>query len=240
MKSARPQDMVAESVVAQYLDRYFYPVVMPAASCDWVRVCDRESQLQGVDVRVALSGGRVLNVDEKAQVDYLKDPLPTFVLELGFIAANGEHRPGWFVNDELLTDLYLFVWPRADVDKRNLGVDDIASCECMTVPKARLRAMMERRGWSAENLMKLGRLIRDQRDCPAGSRPLMQWDGVRDLDGVQDVPGVKAHRSNRLSEDPVNLVVAKKTLAQCATGHYCVRPSSVEVLKAPDTLDGVR
>ncbi len=179
-----------------------------------------------------LPSGTVVNIDEKAQVDYLKSPLPTYVLELGFTSAAGKRETGWFINDGLLTDLYLFVWPYADADKRTLSVEDVTRCECMTVPKAALRRALGEEGWTAANLEKLDAALCAEKPFK-GSHPLKDVRCVKAWEGVEDVPGVKACRSNHLAEDPVNLVVRKDFLARFATGHYMVYPSVVEVMERP-------
>lgn len=236
MESMRSQDMAAESVVAEYLDRYFYPTIMPLVQCSWSRAHEKGLQLKGIDAQVVLPNGRIVNIDEKAQIDYLKDPLPTFVLELGFIDAKNGHRQGWFLDDGLSTGVYLFVWPRADVDKNCLTVEDIKLCECMTVPKAKIQLALEEEGWDAEALRNFEKLMRIQKRTEVGSKPLIEWDFISDWEHVGDVPGVKACRSSQLREDPINLVATKPFLSRFATGHYMVYPEVVEVLEKPDSL----
>lgn len=238
MESMRSQDMAAEAIVAQYLDRYFYPVAMPRVSCGWQRVRDRGEQFAGIDVKVALPTGDVVNIDEKAQVDYLRNPLPTFVLELGFLGSDGSRRQGWFVNDELRTDVYLFVWPHADSEKSDLTVDDIEECECMTVPKVKLRDALARHGWTAKELKTLEEAVRNDESDVDESKPLTEWNFIRDFGEVENVPGVKVRRSSQLREKPVNLVVKKGFLSHYATGHYAVYPGAVKVLERPEALSG--
>ena len=238
MESMRQQDMAAESVIAEYLDRYFYPTIMPLVQCSWSRAREKDLQLKGVDVQVMLPNGCIVNIDEKAQVDYLKDPLPTFVLELEFIDAKNGHRKGWFLDDGLSTGVYLFVWPRADVDKSCLAIEDIKFCECMMVPKAKIQLALEEEGWDAEALRNFEKLMRIQKHAEIGSKPLIEWDFISDWEHVEDVPGVKACRSSQLREDPINLVATKHFLSSLATGHYMVNSEKVKVLEKPDSLSG--
>ena len=247
-KSDRPADSRAEAAVGEFLDANFYPAVMPRLGCSWRRVDDAARQVAGVDVEVRLAGGLLLAVDEKSQVDYLASPLPTFVLELGFTGRDGRRQQGWFLNDELKTDAYLFVWPRADVAKRELSAARILRCECMTVPRAGLRRELEAAGWGRERLARLERAVCEGPWPHSHSVPFSQAEngaaegaaprGPAECAGP-DVDGVKVSRSPRLAENPVNLVVKKEFLLRCATGHYDVRPGRVDVLGVPKALAGL-
>lgn len=74
LKSSRSNDMAAEQVIAEYLDKYFYPTILPRVGCTWRRIHDKKSQMAGVDVQVTLPEGKEVAIDEKAQVDYLQKP----------------------------------------------------------------------------------------------------------------------------------------------------------------------
>ncbi len=50
MQSDRPHDTAAEEVIAEYLDRYFYPTIMPLAGCSWSQMRDKGGQLKGIDM----------------------------------------------------------------------------------------------------------------------------------------------------------------------------------------------
>ncbi len=68
VESRRNADMKAERALAQYLDRCFYKKLcteIPNAAFD--RKTDAKTQLEGVDVELAIDGQRYL-IDEKASM----------------------------------------------------------------------------------------------------------------------------------------------------------------------------
>ena len=75
---------------------------------------NKTDQKRGVDV-VAEYNSEQINIDVKSQLDYLNDPLETFVLEI-FSETNTEsNNVGWFINKNLDTHYYMFTrFPRVD------------------------------------------------------------------------------------------------------------------------------
>lgn len=96
-------DLSKEAQVTEYLKRHLFDRLFES----WSVVDDTERQKQGIDVRGVYDSEECC-VDIKAQMDYVNDPLSTFVLEL-FSETNYAENIGWFLNDELETDYYLFV-----------------------------------------------------------------------------------------------------------------------------------
>ena len=66
------------------------------------RVTDKDRQLQGIDI--ILEDGT--NIDEKSQLSYINNGLPTFAFELDFINSVGKWNIGWLFNPTLLTESY--------------------------------------------------------------------------------------------------------------------------------------
>lgn len=81
------------------------------------RTDDLTSQLSGSDIVLSLPALnlRDIIVDEKGQSQYLTRPLPTFSLELSFM-RQGKVIPGWFIDDNKVTEYYMFIWPEAKVN----------------------------------------------------------------------------------------------------------------------------
>lgn len=74
-----------------------------------------EIQRKGIDI-TATYNNMETTVDVKSQLDYINNPLDTFVLEI-FSETNtqGSNNKGWFVNTELETDYYIFTrFPKVD------------------------------------------------------------------------------------------------------------------------------
>lgn len=96
-------DLSKEGQVTEYLKRNVFDKLFDT----WSVVTDTETQKQGVDVRGVYDSEECF-VDIKTQIDYVNNPLNTFVLEL-FSETNYNENIGWFLNDDLKTDYYLFV-----------------------------------------------------------------------------------------------------------------------------------
>ena len=101
-------------IMAEFMKRYFYAKLSNKDGTpvkDFKRVTDIKEQKKGIDLTFTQDGIRYV-VDEKAQMDYIfnPEPLPTFSLEL----LNGSSGAlGWFINNDLETEYYMFIWPHA-------------------------------------------------------------------------------------------------------------------------------
>ena len=116
-------DIRAERIVGKFLEKYFYPNCR--AFTNVKRCYDRDSQYAGIDVSLYDKDlKREILIDEKTDGHYFNSvDLTTFVLELSYHAKDDyeyKRRPGWFVNDNLKTDMYLFSWVSLDKEKYNV------------------------------------------------------------------------------------------------------------------------
>ncbi|SFB69569.1 hypothetical protein SAMN04487891_101485 [Flagellimonas taeanensis] len=82
------------------------------------RISDRKQQLQGIDLVLKDKLANVLYyVDEKAQLDYVNESLPTFAFEL-FYEKEGAKKQGWLFDVSKKTHFYALVTSIfSDVDK---------------------------------------------------------------------------------------------------------------------------
>lgn len=131
-------------VMAEYMRLHYYTKLMNKDKTrvnDYHRVTDIERQKEGIDVTYTRDGKKYI-IDEKAQMDYIFNsrPLPTFALEL----LNGSSgATGWFINDELKTEYYMFIWPHADA--KPLRVEGIRYAYYVLINKQRLLYEVEQR-----------------------------------------------------------------------------------------------
>lgn len=131
-------------VMAEYMRLHYYTKLLNQDKTrvnDYHRVTEVEIQKEGIDVTYTQNGKKYI-IDEKAQMDYIfcKHPLPTFALEL----LNGASGAiGWFVNDKLKTEYYMFIWPHADI--KPLRVDGIRYAYYVLINKQRLLYEVEQR-----------------------------------------------------------------------------------------------
>lgn len=83
-------------------------------------------------------------------MDYIyrtNGPLGTFALEL---LNSSSGKVGWFINDNLETEYYMFIWPHAD--GRLVSVNNIEYAQYALVEKNKLKDVIERRYQSADRL----------------------------------------------------------------------------------------
>ncbi len=213
-KSLRIQDSKAEQQLARFMDEFFYSKL----GIPFLRVKDKDMQLKGVDV---ILGQSEKKIDEKASLYYSNAMIPTFVFELEFI-FNGKSHIGWYLNDELLTDYYMLIWPnirdeynptlkkwvRREI--RDISANDFTVIEAMLIDRRKVKNELEKRTLNTEHLSRYVELIRkgiDRKEYSIGKQ-------------IDD--DVKIMISERLNEKPINLVINKRLLHGVADRVYLI------------------
>jgi hypothetical protein len=191
MKSAFEHDLRQEGLLRQYLDRLYL-----STGYDVSRCADLESQKRGVDVKLSKKSSTV-SVDEKAQLHYIGQSLPTFALELEFLIG-GERRSGWLFDPTKETQAYCFVFniQLKEHSTRITDPADVIFADIVLVERRRLMESLSSAGLSKAVLMKYVDEIRWKR---ASSRSLR-------------FPAVRIMCSRQLAEEPVNLIVTRTYL----------------------------
>lgn len=140
-----------EALMNQFMRLYYYSKLINSdgtgVKSEFIN--DESRQKQGVDVILSKDQKRYI-IDEKAQMDYIyrtDGPLGTFALEL---LNSSSGKVGWFINDDLETEYYMFIWPHAD--GRLVSVDNIEYAQYALVEKIRLKDAIEKRYQSADRL----------------------------------------------------------------------------------------
>jgi hypothetical protein len=115
LKSNFKTDLSKEKQLAFLLDSYYQKHLKKYA---FERISDRKQQLQGIDLVLKDKLANVLYyVDEKAQLDYVNESLPTFAFEL-FYEKEGTKKQGWLFDVSKKTHFYALVTSIfSDVDK---------------------------------------------------------------------------------------------------------------------------
>lgn len=201
MQSTRVSDTNQESIITQFLENGFFSLY----GKPYEIVRDKERQVKGIDV---VFNGK--NVDIKAQSSkrYINNPTDTFSMELSCLNRNGEEMVGWFLNEELLTDLYAFVWViNATVNEQGgiSSCNDIHKAELMFVNKILLQDYIATK-YDAEALLQESDRAR--------------VEGERISEYIMD--GVKFSHTPTLFEKPCNLVIKKSVLKKFSCGHFYV------------------
>ena len=205
--SRRAADMDAESQLAAFLDEHLYaPLLHEGGFVSIERVTDKALQLKGVDV-IAKTDAQAARIDEKAQLYYINKDLPTFAFELQFL--KGERViEGWFLNDALLTDHYLLIWPFATVtDVRKLRKQDLTRLDALMISKKKLRNELATLGLTPKVLAAKADELRRTHTydrTETGTRGIYYY----------------ASDPARYAEAPINLVISKERLIALADAHY--------------------
>lgn len=205
-KSNRKEDARLEMIVNEFLDDYFYTREFDKAK--WV--VDKEGQLKGIDVYLTSEKYGLDNakVDIKSAVKYSNRYLSTFSLELSFIGYRGDERTGWFLNDELETEYYLFLYPRSQKYYTDMIFkDDIDYIDYYLVKKEDLMKFFQSRGYDKERLIEVSNEMRKE------------FAETREDKIIRDSGSENFHftLSGKLAEQPVNAVVKRRVYEKYAT-----------------------
>lgn len=147
MKSSFKSDLKKEKQLSKLLDKYYKRHLKQYC---FKRISSLEEQRKGVDlILTSTLVDAVFYVDEKAQLDYVNDSLPTFAFEL-FYEKNGIQRQGWLFDSKKKTDFYALV-TSIYADEENT----FTSCSITFVNRKKLLAYLESRELSKEGLKEI-------------------------------------------------------------------------------------
>lgn len=204
----RREDSLKEKMSSEFLNKYVYPL-FGAQIIEEVQ--DRDRQLKGID-KIFSIDGELFNCDEKAATggkywnihhfdyknsveDYKR--LNTFCLECYQVPRyprNIGHIPGWFLNNEKMTDSYLFMWihdatPSSDNQDMFDSFEDINEVTCCLVRYEDIVSYLNVKGLTEE-------VIEDTCNSLMGRENRFKY---------QFVNGTKFNRISSLTEDPINI-----------------------------------
>jgi len=106
LQSNFKSDLEKERKLAILLDQYYHKNLKNYA---FERIEDLGRQMHGVDLILTHKATyEQFFVDEKAQLDYINEELPTFAFELCY-SKSGNQRKGWFFDSDKRTHFYSLV-----------------------------------------------------------------------------------------------------------------------------------
>ncbi|MGC1514287.1 MAG: hypothetical protein WA810_01815 [Maribacter sp.] len=106
MESSFFSDLKKEKQLALLIDAYYKDHLV---YYDTERVADAKHQMAGVDVIFTHKSTKdTFYIDEKAQLDYINEDLPTFAFELSYL-KKGVCKEGWLFDPKKKTDFYALI-----------------------------------------------------------------------------------------------------------------------------------
>ncbi len=195
------EDLAEEHELALFLDKYLYNTDFFE---DFHRTNDYRSQQAGIDNICSISklGLKNIKIDEKAQLDYINNPLDTFVLEL-FYNTSSLVKFGWFLDFSKKTTHYLFIWINNANNTKNNSCNDYNIINFCLVKKNNLKNFFNKEGYTNSVLAQKGWEIIKARQYKKSK-----------IEGKNDYWFFYSY-SNK-GEGPINLVVRKSILLQFA------------------------
>lgn len=155
-KTRRTKDEKDEKIVAQYLDKYFYPNwTMTSTRCT-----DKEMQCEGLDITVVNSKGETITIDEKAATRWIGRNLPTFSHEISSIDTAGREYDGWLLNFNSASDYLLEVWIDDAKDTKLNDYTDITDATIALVPKKNIWNYLRKNQISSRELKAVAEEMR--------------------------------------------------------------------------------
>jgi len=162
LKSTFKSDLEKEQHLSILLDGYYKKHLK---AYDFERISDFKEQITGVDlIFTNKTSGKRFYIDEKAQLDYINEELPTFAFELQY-HKNSKSKKGWLFDAGKKTHFYSLITAiYSDEPKK------FTSCKITFVNRERLVAFLESRNIDekeleiciAEHSKKQGKLTIDQ------------------------------------------------------------------------------
>lgn len=140
-KSSFRADLAKEQRLAPLLDQNYKNHL---AHYHFRRITRLEEQLTGIDVIFTHKAtGKDYFIDEKAQLDYINEDLPTFAFELSYY-KNNVQKEGWFYDENKKTDFYALVTAIYDD-----GGYFFSSCKITLVNRKKLQFALNEKGLSS-------------------------------------------------------------------------------------------
>lgn len=204
-KIRRKKDEKGEKVIADYLDRYFYP--------QWVttitRNHDDDTQKAGKDLTVTDTKGINYVIDEKAAICYANKPLKTFANEITSINTIGKEYRGWLLS-HTINDYYVYVWiPQCKTTGEVKSVEDIIEVDVALVKKQDLYNWFNEKKITGSKLLKVSDELR--RVTKMGIDDW--WHYVSNCTNQSvNTNGYKYHINNGTQENSVNILISKDIL----------------------------
>jgi hypothetical protein len=208
-KSLFKDDLNKESIVASFLDKYLYPKISVSSQ----RITLIADQMRGKDVEATFSDLGAIIIDEKAQLNYVNRPLPTFAMEVSY-KKNTFRKEGWLFDKNKVTEYYMLIWVRT-TEKFYTLQEDILDLECYLIKRQDIIDFLNTKDITSETI-----------DSDI-SKILSQEGGKQTHKASHDA---YFFFTKFLAEQPINIVIRKQILANLASKKYRVTKNEITLL----------
>lgn len=204
-------DSNEEQELANFLDRYLYPNIQGFNSR---RCIDREEQLIGMDVVLSnIDDSTEIVIDEKAQLHYINNNLPTFAFEVDSL-QRGNLTPGWLFNERYVTTHYMLIYPNAVHSDLNIITEnDFTKVGCLLIERLSVIQYLEDRGWNKSRIEEKAIELRENNDFGRHKIPNERFSFVF---------------TEHLAEQPINIVIRKEILSELSCQIFNVSNKGIE------------
>lgn len=223
------KDAHDEAVQSAFLVRNFYPMLSDSLGYSFRatrKVIDKDLQTSGIDAYGTREKSNkeleFLYVDEKCAFTKPNNTLQTFSFEL-YLKDQSSHewKNGWFVRTNISTDYYLLLYPFLPYDKLEKGTlrdTDILAFEGIFIKRNAIIGYVKECGFEMQDLLDVQDAMRNSEQTSA---PLKS--------------GMRIQISNKLQEQPANLLIPKKTLLALCDNRYAIEPEGTHILDKSGT-----
>lgn len=183
MKSSFKSDLFKEQLLQPLLDAHYQGL----EQYTFERVSNLKQQKEGIDLILIdkRDGGRYF-IDEKAQLDYINESLPTFAFEIQY-KKQGGYKPGWLFDNSKKTHFYALATSIfSDEDGK------LTSCKLTFVNREKLLQVLGKKGLSAPKLI---------------DRLQAKQSGKLIIDELHPKKEGYLFLSNKKAESPLNLIL---------------------------------
>lgn len=203
------EDKLGEQIVHKFLLDNFYKEI---ADNGEILDSDMFSQLKGIDT-FFFHNGLKYKCDEKAALDWANRgyPLTTFCLELSCLNRKDEWMEGWFTNDSMENNSYLFVWIDKSKTSRIACPEDIIEADIMLILKQDIYDYLSSKGWTKEKLREKDKLIREHQKTESPYGTTENIGGIKEYGLKFSICNKKNHNGVLLyPEVPINLLLSRE------------------------------
>ena len=222
--SRKKEDMQAEQILAKIMDEWIWSKLHGVGNISsHIRETMKSNQINGTDVWLYTKNNRKISIDEKAQLYYINQNLPTFAFELGFIGQTGDIKNGWFIKDKLDTKMYMLIYPYANTkDITKLDVTSFLKLDCILISKNIIWKELYKIGLTKEFLLEETIKMREKGEIGRKFFTNIDWCYLNLSD------------PKKYSEAPINIVIRKEKLLEMANQVFTCTKDKLVLLKGKE------